>query len=47
MFQESKPAQTSTLESGADGTYGLVAAGLGTWKVSAIPPAGYSRGRSP
>lgn len=27
------------LKSGADGTYGLVAAGYGTWQVSADPPA--------
>lgn len=29
------------LDSGSDGTYGLVAAGLGTWKVSASPTSGY------
>lgn len=29
------------LQSGDDGTYGLVAAGLGTWKVSARPPSDY------
>jgi hypothetical protein len=28
------------LESGDDGTYGLVAAGLGTWTVSAEPSSG-------
>ena len=28
------------LQSGANGTYGLVAAGLGTWTVTAEPPAG-------
>lgn len=27
------------LQSGTDGTYGLVASGLGTWTVSAEPPA--------
>ncbi|MCL4869393.1 MAG: hypothetical protein KJ063_10510 [Anaerolineae bacterium] len=39
----SNDGQTTVfLESGGDGSYGLVAAGLGTWQVSAIPPAGYS-----
>lgn len=32
---------TVFLQSGDDGTYGLVAAGLGTWKVSARPPSDY------
>jgi len=31
---------TVYLESGSNGTYGLVAAGLGTWNVGAEPPAG-------
>jgi hypothetical protein len=31
---------TVYLESGDDGTYGLVAAGLGTWTVAAEPPSG-------
>ena len=31
---------TVYLESGDDGTYGLVAAGLGTWTVTAEPPSG-------
>ncbi len=31
---------TVYLESGDDGTYGLVAAGLGTWTVGAEPPSG-------
>ena len=30
------------LQSGSDGTYGLVAAGFGTWQVSAKPPANYA-----
>jgi hypothetical protein len=30
------------LESGDDGTYGLVAVGMGTWHVSAAPPTGYA-----
>jgi hypothetical protein len=30
---------TTQLYSGENGTYGLVAAGLGTWRVSADPPA--------
>ncbi len=42
QFVSNDGKTTVFLESGADGTYGLVAAGLGTWKVSAIPPAGYS-----
>jgi hypothetical protein len=29
------------LQSGSNGTYGLVAAGFGTWTVSAVPPTGY------
>lgn len=32
---------TVFLQSGANGTYGLVAAGFGTWTVSAEPPSGY------
>lgn len=32
---------TAYLQSGANGTYGLVAAGFGTWTVSAEPPSGY------
>jgi len=42
QFVSNDGKTTVFLESGADGTYGLVAAGLGTWKVTAIPPAGYS-----
>ena len=42
QFVSNDGQTTVFLESGADGSYGLVAAGLGTWKVSAIPPAGYS-----
>lgn len=42
QFVSNDGQTTVFLESGADGTYGLVAAGLGTWKVTAIPPAGYS-----
>lgn len=30
------------LQSGSNGTYGLVAAGFGTWQVSAKPPANYA-----
>ncbi|MBK9049956.1 MAG: hypothetical protein IPL78_03250 [Chloroflexi bacterium] len=41
-FVSNDGATTVFLESGADGSYGLVAAGLGTWQVSAVPPAGYS-----
>jgi hypothetical protein len=34
------------LESGSDGTYGMVAAGFGTWNVTALPgPAGNHRRR--
>ena len=41
-FVSNDGGTTVFLESGADGSYGLVAAGFGTWQVSAVPPAGYS-----
>ncbi len=34
--------QTITLNSGVDGTYGLVSVTLATWRVTAKPPAGYA-----
>jgi hypothetical protein len=33
---------TVNLESGSDGTFGMVAAGFGTWNVTAIPGEGFS-----
>lgn len=42
QFVSNDGQTTVFLESGSDGSYGLVAAGLGTWSVKAIPPAGYS-----
>lgn len=40
-FTSNDGGTTVYLSSGANGTYGLVAAGLGTWQVSVVPPAGY------
>lgn len=42
QFVSNDGQTTVFLESGSDGSYGLVAAGLGTWSVKAVPPAGYS-----
>jgi len=39
--------QTITLVSGIDGTYGLVAATLGTWRVTAVAPSGYTTTSEP
>lgn len=39
-FVSNNNQTTVYLQSGANGTYGLVAAGLGTWMVSAEPGAG-------
>jgi hypothetical protein len=40
-FVSDNGATTLFLRSGENGTYGLVAAGYGTWQVSADPPAPY------
>lgn len=42
QFVSNDGQTTVFLESGSDGSFGLVAAGLGTWSVKAVPPAGYS-----
>ncbi len=39
QFVSNDGQTTLYLQSGADGTYGLVAAGYGTWQVTADPPA--------
>ncbi len=39
QFVSNDGETTLFLQSGADGTYGLVAVGYGTWQVSAMPPA--------
>ena len=39
QFVSNDGQTTVYLQSGADGTYGLVGAGYGTWQVSADPPA--------
>lgn len=41
-FMSQDGQNTVFLESGSDGSYGLVAAGYGPWKVTAKPPAGYT-----
>lgn len=46
-FVSNDGGTTVYLSSGSDGTYGLVAAGLGTWQVSVVPPAGYVAISSP
>ncbi|MCI0396358.1 MAG: hypothetical protein L0332_12745 [Chloroflexi bacterium] len=40
QFVSNDGATTVYLQSGSNGTYGLVAAGLGRWTVKAEPPAG-------
>ncbi|GMQ77515.1 MAG: hypothetical protein BMS9Abin02_0003 [Anaerolineae bacterium] len=42
QFVSDDGGSTVHLQSGPDGTYGLVAVGLGTWTVTAIPLTGFS-----
>ena len=42
QFVSDDGSSTVHLQSGPDGTYGLVAVGLGTWTVTAVPLTGFS-----
>jgi hypothetical protein len=42
QFASDDGSSTVDLQSGPDGTYGLVAAGLGTWTVTGVPLTGFS-----
>jgi hypothetical protein len=42
QFASDDGSSTVHLQSGPDGTYGLVAAGLGTWTVTGVPLTGFS-----